>query len=94
MAAFAYPERSPQAGARLRYSHAFTMLELLIVIGVLAIISSIAFVVINPVEQLRKARDSQRISDLASINRDLGYYQTENTTSSMGSSSVVLYLSR
>ena len=49
----------------------FTLLELLIVVGILAIISTIAVVVINPGEMLAGARDSNRLSDLASINKAL-----------------------
>jgi len=41
----------------------FTLLELLIVIGILAILSTTVVLVINPAELLKKARDSQRISE-------------------------------
>ncbi len=52
----------------------FTLLELLIVIGILAILATAAVLVLNPAELLRQARDSTRASDLASINSTLGLY--------------------
>ncbi len=63
----------------------FTLLELLIVIGILAILSAVTILVINPAELLRKSRDTQRISDLGSINSALGFYLTNTSTISMGS---------
>lgn len=54
----------------------FTLLELLIVISILSILSVAVILVLNPAETLRKARDSQRISDLASLKTALGIYTT------------------
>ena len=45
----------------------FTLLELLIVIGILAILAGVVVLVLNPAELLRQARDSQRISDLSTM---------------------------
>ncbi len=55
----------------------FTLLELLIVIGILAVLSTTMVLVINPAEMLRRARDSQRISDLNTIKSALAFYLTE-----------------
>ncbi|MDP1688795.1 MAG: type II secretion system protein [bacterium] len=52
----------------------FTLLELLIVIGILAILATAAVLVLNPAELLRQARDSTRASDLAGINTTLGLF--------------------
>ena len=52
----------------------FTLLELLIVIGILAILATAAVLVLNPAELLRQARDSTRVSDLAAINSSLALY--------------------
>ena len=52
----------------------FTLLELLIVIGILAILSTTMIMVINPAEMLRRARDSQRISDLNTLKTAIGLY--------------------
>ncbi len=46
----------------------FTLLELLIVIAILAVLSTVVILVLNPGEYLAQARDSQRISDLSTLN--------------------------
>lgn len=63
----------------------FTLLELLIVIGILAILSTTMIIVINPAEMLRKARDAQRISDLNNLKSAIAYYLTESSSPSIGS---------
>jgi len=62
----------------------FTLLELLIVIGILAILSTTVVLVINPAELLKKARDSQRISDLSTLKTAIAYYITETGSPSIG----------
>jgi prepilin-type N-terminal cleavage/methylation domain-containing protein len=52
-------------------NRAFTLLELLIVIGVLAILTAVVILVLNPTEMLQKSRDSRRLSELADLNRAL-----------------------
>jgi len=64
----------------------FTLLELLIVIGILAILSTTMILVINPAEILRKARDSQRISDLSTVKTAIAYYITNVGTPIIGTS--------
>lgn len=63
----------------------FTLLELLIVIGILAILSTTVVLVINPAQLLKKARDSQRISDLNTVKTAIAYYITETSSPSIGS---------
>ena len=65
----------------------FTLLELLIVIGILAILATTMIVVINPAQLLKKARDSQRISDLSSLKTAIAYYITETASPSIGDTS-------
>jgi prepilin-type N-terminal cleavage/methylation domain-containing protein len=62
----------------------FTLLELLIVIGILAILSTTIVIVINPAQLLKKARDSQRISDLNTMKTAIAYYVTEAATPNIG----------
>lgn len=62
----------------------FTLLELLIVIGILSILSTTVVLVINPAQLLKKARDSQRISDLNTLKTAIAYYITETSSPSMG----------
>lgn len=60
----------------MRNKSGFTLIELIVAIGVLAIFSSFLFATVDPFEQFRKASDSQRKSDLAQIQRAVeAYYQ-------------------
>ncbi len=52
----------------------FTLMELLIVIGILAVLATAATLVLNPAELLRQSRDSTRISDLSTIRNALALY--------------------
>jgi len=54
----------------------FTLLELLIVITILAILAVIIIFVLNPAETLRKSRDVQRMSDLATMKNAIALYTT------------------
>lgn len=56
----------------------FTLIELVVAIGVLAILASLAFSAINPVEQFKKAQDLRRKGDLAQIQRALESYYQDN----------------
>lgn len=82
----------------------FTLLELLLVVGIIVILSAIVIFVLNPAETLKKSRDAQRISDLATIKSALGLYLTSvaspqldntsgNTTCKTGSGTDTIYYS-
>jgi prepilin-type N-terminal cleavage/methylation domain-containing protein len=58
----------------------FTLLELLIVIAIMAILAVIVILVLNPAETLKKARDTQRMSDMATLKTALGLYVTTTST--------------
>lgn len=62
--------------ARQSKAKGFTLLELLIVITILAILAVIIIFVLNPAETLRKSRDVQRMSDLATIKNSISLYTT------------------
>ena len=54
----------------------FTLVEMLVVIGIISILSAFIIATLNPFEQFRKASDTQRKSDLAQVQRALeAYYQ-------------------
>ncbi|MEW5805288.1 MAG: LamG-like jellyroll fold domain-containing protein [Patescibacteria group bacterium] len=75
--------------SKQRFYTSFTLLELLIVIGILAVLASVSFIALNPVEQLRKARDSQRLADLRSLNNSLAIYESQTLNPVMGSSTLI-----
>ncbi|KKT56617.1 MAG: hypothetical protein UW50_C0001G0185 [Candidatus Wolfebacteria bacterium GW2011_GWA1_44_24] len=56
-------------------------MELLIVIGILAILATTVTLVLNPAELLKQARDSQRLGDLGSVHAALSMYAATATTS-------------
>ena len=60
------------------YSIGFTLVELLVVISVLSIIGTGVIVLLNPAEQIKKANDSKRKSDLSQIQRTLEIYYNDN----------------
>jgi prepilin-type N-terminal cleavage/methylation domain-containing protein len=66
----------------------FTLIELLVVIAIIAILAIVVVLTLNPAELLRQARDSNRISDFATIKSSLALYGIDvATTTSMDSSS-------
>jgi prepilin-type N-terminal cleavage/methylation domain-containing protein len=71
--------------------HAFTLIELLVVIGIIAILSVVVILTLNPAELLKQSRDSNRLSDMATMNSALGIY-AEDVGGSMGTPSTT-YLS-
>jgi len=72
---------------------AFTLIELLISIGIVAALSTITILILNPVEIFRQTRDANRLASLDSLRRAITIMQTEKGfTSHIGTSSV-LYVS-
>jgi type II secretory pathway pseudopilin PulG len=67
----------------------FTLVELLVVIGILAILTAAVVIVLNPAELLRQSRDSKRTTDLASLNNAIKLLLTQNPDVSLGSASTV-----
>lgn len=56
----------------------FTLIELIIVIGIISVLSVGALTVLDPVSQFQKANDVRRKSDLAQIQRGLEVYYEDN----------------
>lgn len=52
----------------------FTLVELLVVMGVLGVLVSSAIILINPKAQIDRAHDAQRKSDLSNIQKGLELY--------------------
>ncbi len=57
----------------------FTLLELLIVIGIIGALTAITVLILNPVRYLQQSRDGRRFSELQTINKALSLIKTANT---------------
>jgi type IV pilus assembly protein PilA len=56
----------------------FTLMEMLIVIGIIAILAAVVIVAINPARQFAQARQSQRISNVNAILNAMGQNIADN----------------
>ena len=56
----------------------FTLIELIIVIGIIALLAAISFVAINPAKRIGDANNSQRWADLVSISKAIELYTADN----------------
>lgn len=56
----------------------FTLLEVLIVIGIIAVLSAAVLVAVNPTRQFKLARDSQRVANVAAIANAIAQNMSEN----------------
>lgn len=63
---------------KFRRHEGFTLLEIVVVIGILAILSSSVLVFLNPFEQFKKAEDAKRRSDLSQIQKSLESYYNDH----------------
>jgi type II secretory pathway pseudopilin PulG len=72
-----------------RSKDSFTLVELLVVIGILAILTAAVVIVLNPAELLKQSRDSKRTTDLAAVNNALKILLTQNPEVNLGTASTV-----
>lgn len=56
----------------------FTLIEILIVIGIIAVLASIVIVAINPARQFAQARNTERTSNVSTILNALGQDLADN----------------
>lgn len=61
-----------------KFSSGFTLIELLVVITILGVLATLALVTLNPAEAQKKARDSQRLKDMAVIQSIVEQYLTDH----------------
>lgn len=72
--------------------NAFTLIELLIVIAIIAILGSATVLVLNPIELMSQSRDSTRVTDIKSLESAVSRYSLDNGTLS-GITENVIYTS-
>jgi prepilin-type N-terminal cleavage/methylation domain-containing protein len=72
-----------------RTAKGFTLIEILVVIGMLAILSTVVLVAVNPLRQFAQARNSQRQSNTAAIQNAIGARMADNNGLFVSSSSIV-----
>lgn len=68
-----------------RANRGFTLVELLIVIGIVAVVATVTVLVLNPSQLLKQSRDARRISDLAMLKKAIGLYIVDRGGSSTAS---------
>src|SRR3989338_8211919 len=52
---------------RKNFQKAFTLVELLVVIGILAILTAVVLVAVNPARQLQQARNTERRAEINAV---------------------------
>ncbi len=64
--------------ARRSTTGGFTLIEILVVIGIIAILAGIVLVAINPARQFRQANNSQRTANVNAILNAIGQYMVDH----------------
>ena len=64
----------------------FTLIEILIVIGIIAVLAAIVLIAVNPARQFAKANDAQRAANVNAILNGIGQYIVDQrgATSTLG----------
>jgi len=66
---------------------AFTLIELLVVIAIIAVLSVVVILSLNPAELLRQSRDSNRISNMATLKSAISLYLADVASPNLASTS-------
>lgn len=63
---------------KINKNKGFTLIEILVVIGIIAILATVVLIAINPARQFAQARDTQRVSNVNAILNAIGQYTADN----------------
>src|ERR1019366_7545698 len=66
----------------------FTLIELLVVIAILAVLAVVVVLTLNPAGLLQESRDSNRVSDMATLNTGINLFLADGATA-IGSANTV-----
>lgn len=64
---------------RKTFQSGFTLIEILVVIGILSILLAIVLIAINPQQQFQQANNTQRSSDVSAILNAVSSYAAQNS---------------
>lgn len=77
---FVFTDQKPN----MRQNKGFTLIELLIVIAIVAVLSTVVLLYVNPAELLKQSRDSNRLTEMSSLNHAIALYLNDTTMPSLG----------
>ncbi|MDD5430799.1 MAG: prepilin-type N-terminal cleavage/methylation domain-containing protein [Candidatus Pacebacteria bacterium] len=76
----------------IRSQSSFSLVEMLIVLGLLAILAAVAVFVLRPDQALKQARDSKRLTDVQTINQAVSLYGSFGGSSTGSANTVYVSL--